>query len=365
MTKKNKTASMLSLALIGNIFYYILCAILFQLSPVSKAVYILFFICSILLWFGIGAYYGTCARKTNIGKQFIFALVTMIPILLFFITYVVLTRLQSSTTGNPWLLFYTFGAPLLFWLKPATFLLHSFNISFPLFAAGYILLLLLTTFAGAALFALKQHKETLLLNESEEIPEKDIGIPADDSLQNVPEVAEPFENEVPQKTATLSQEDTKTAEEERQDILRFIKDTNNAEDMTGAENVIEQQYEESQYRIDGQGDTYKTMPMPTIDELYAEVLSQKDLEPEDEAALYMQEIITDMHFVAEYELTDESVTEQETAESIVDDTASSSQATNLFQEESADKTDATSTDSAENHPEISSPEQKEDDADNS
>lgn len=365
MTKKNKTASMLSLALIGNIFYYILCAILFQLSPVSKAVYILFFICSILLWFGIGAYYGTCARKTNIGKQFIFALVTMIPILLFFITYVVLTRLQSSTTGNPWLLFYTFGAPLLFWLKPATFLLHSFNISFPLFAAGYILLLLLTTFAGAALFALKQHKETLLPIESEEIPEKDTSIPADDSLQNVPEVAEPFENEVPQKTATLSQEDTKAAEEERQDILRFIKDTNNAEDMTGAENVIEQQYEESQYRIDGQGDTYKTMPMPTIDELYAEVLSQKDLEPEDEAALYMQEIITDMHFVAEYELTDESVTEQETAESIVDDTVSAPQATNLIQEESPDKTDATSTDSAEIHSEISSPEQTEDDSDNS
>ena len=365
MTKKTKTASMLSLALIGNIFYYILCAILFQLSPASKAVYILFFVCSILLWFGIGAYYGTCARKTNIGKQFIFALVTMVPILLFFITYVVLTRLSSPVTGNPWLLFYTFGAPLLFWLKPATFLLHSFNISFPLFAAGYILLLLLTTFAGAALSVFKQRKEALLPIEVEEIVEKDNNDSTDNALQNVPDVAEPFESEIPQETATLSHEDTKAAEEERQDILRFIKDTNNAEDMTGAENVIEQQYEESQYRIDGQGDTYKTMPMPTIDELYAEVLSQKDLEPEDETALYMQEIITDMHFVAEYELTDESVTEQETAENIVDDTAPSSQAANLVEEESTDQINTNDADNAKTHSEISLPEQKEDDADNS
>ena len=70
MTKKNKTASMLSLALIGNIFYYILCAILFQLSPVSKAVYILFLYVPFIMVWHWRILWNMCS-KTNIGKQFI------------------------------------------------------------------------------------------------------------------------------------------------------------------------------------------------------------------------------------------------------------------------------------------------------
>lgn len=311
MTSKTRSTSMLSPALTGNILYYILCALLFQLSPTSQNIYVLFFISSALLWFSVGMFYGKRAQKPSVAKHFGFALLAMLPIFLFLATYVTLTRMQPSVEGNPWILFYSFGAPLLFWLKPAAFLLNHMTVSFPIFAIAYIGFLMFITFISAVVFAPKHKKAVAPVcapAPSVVEEERDPCLSMADTMQSISmeEEIELLENEVVEEAVVLSEEEKEAAENEHKDILRFIADT---DEMNDTQSVIKQQYEESQYRIDAEADTYKTMPMPSIDELYAEVLRQKDVEAEDEATIYMKEIVTDLHFVAEYDCSDPDKTQ--------------------------------------------------------
>jgi hypothetical protein len=150
MTKK-KNPSIFACALAVNILYYILCVIIYKIDSDNQIVNIVFFALSVMLWLGVGLFYSKKTGDFTFSKGIKLILLGFLPILFFMIAYTVLLYMTVSNQTYNWILFYSIGAPILFWIKPAIFLINFFNVDFYVFAYVYIAGLIVAFIIGMSI----------------------------------------------------------------------------------------------------------------------------------------------------------------------------------------------------------------------
>lgn len=150
MTKK-KNPSIFACALAVNILYYILCVIIYKIDSDNQIVNIVFFALSVMLWLGVGLFYSKKTGDFTFSKGIKLILLGFLPVLFFMIAYTVLLYMTVSNQTYNWILFYSIGAPILFWIKPAIFLINFFNVDFYVFAYVYIAGLIVASIIGMSI----------------------------------------------------------------------------------------------------------------------------------------------------------------------------------------------------------------------
>lgn len=150
MTKK-KSPSIFACALAVNILYYILCFIIYKIDSDNRIVNIVFFALSVMLWLGTGLFYSKKTGDFTFSKGIKLILLGFLPVLFFMIAYTVLLYMTVSNQTYNWILFYSIGAPILFWIKPAIFLINFFNVDFYVFAYVYIAGLIVAFIIGMSI----------------------------------------------------------------------------------------------------------------------------------------------------------------------------------------------------------------------
>ncbi len=149
MTKnKTKEPSVITYAFIANILYFFICAIYCNVNSQNRILDISFFTLSVLLWFIIGNNYSRKLKQINIKKYLSFILINFLPILFFLIAYNILINISINSQTYNWILYYSVGAPIIFWIKPASFLINVFNMDFYLFAYFIVASLMCICFLG-------------------------------------------------------------------------------------------------------------------------------------------------------------------------------------------------------------------------
>lgn len=149
MTKnKLKEPSAVTYAFIANILYFIICAIYCKFNSENQILNISFLSLCVLLWFITGNIYSRKLTKMNLKKYLSFILISFIPILIFLITYNILANLHINSHTYNWIMYYSIGAPIIFWIKPASFLINVFNIDFYLFAYSILAAFMVVCFLG-------------------------------------------------------------------------------------------------------------------------------------------------------------------------------------------------------------------------
>ena len=107
-----------------------------------------FFTLTILLWFIFGNNYSKKLHSFDMSKFLLFIFINFMPILIYLIAYNVLINISLNAQTHNWILYYSIGAPIIFWIKPASFLLNYFDIDFYLFAYMILALLMIVCFLG-------------------------------------------------------------------------------------------------------------------------------------------------------------------------------------------------------------------------
>ncbi|MEL7569709.1 MAG: hypothetical protein AAGU14_04015 [Eubacteriaceae bacterium] len=149
MTKnKLKEPSAVTYAFIANILYFIICAIYCKINSQNQVFNICFLSLCVLLWFITGNVYSRKLSKIDLKKYLSFILISFMPILIFLITYNILINVQIKSQTYNWIMYYSIGAPIIFWIKPASFLINILNINFYLFAYTILAAFMLACFFG-------------------------------------------------------------------------------------------------------------------------------------------------------------------------------------------------------------------------
>ncbi len=149
MTKtKLKEPSAVTYAFIANILYFIICAIYCKINSQNQVFNICFLSLCVLLWFITGNVYSRKLSKIDLKKYLSFILISFMPILIFLITYNILINVQLKSQTYNWIMYYSIGAPIIFWIKPASFLINILNINFYLFAYTILAAFMLACFFG-------------------------------------------------------------------------------------------------------------------------------------------------------------------------------------------------------------------------
>jgi len=149
MTKnKLKEPSAVTYAFIANILYFIICAIYCKINSQNQIFNICFLSLCVLLWFITGNVYSRKLSKIDLKKYLSFILISFMPILIFLITYNILINVQIKSQTYNWIMYYSIGAPIIFWIKPASFLINVLNINFYLFAYTVLAAFMLVCFFG-------------------------------------------------------------------------------------------------------------------------------------------------------------------------------------------------------------------------
>jgi uncharacterized protein YneF (UPF0154 family) len=148
---KTKEPSAVAYASAANILYFILCVIINKTAASSRTVNIIFLALSVLLWFIMGNVFSRNLYRPDFNKSAEFILLSFLPVLIFLITYNILMSVALNNQTSNWLLFYFVGAPILFFIKPAVFLLGVLNIDFYLFVYLFVAALMFFSFLGLVL----------------------------------------------------------------------------------------------------------------------------------------------------------------------------------------------------------------------
>lgn len=149
MTKKKlNEPSAVTYAFIANIIYFIICVIYCKFNSENQILNISFLSICLLLWFIAGNIYARKLTTMNLKKYLSFILISFMPILIFLITYNILANLHINSNTYSWIMYYSIGAPIIFWIKPASFLINVFNIDFYLFAYAIISAFMAVCFLG-------------------------------------------------------------------------------------------------------------------------------------------------------------------------------------------------------------------------
>jgi hypothetical protein len=193
MTKK-QTRSIVVTALIGNALHFILCYLynlLYYSIPQSYLAVLsaVFCVFSLLLWFCVGACYKRSKTYTT-AKGIALAFVAVIPILVFVLLQQFLPVPTVSATQS-WMMFFSFGAPVIFWLNPFLYFAPMLSLSFGAASLISIALILLVTFLGAAL----THSKEKLAEEKEPVADKTANGKEISDEAEAPEEAEEVDTE--------------------------------------------------------------------------------------------------------------------------------------------------------------------------
>ncbi len=172
MTKK-KNPSVFACALVINVIYYIICIIIYKINSDNHITNGIFFAFSIIVWFGIGFFYSKKTIDFSFSKGAKFIFLSFLPIILFMVAYNVLLNMNLSNDTYSWVLFYNIVAPLIFWIKPAVFLLDFFDIAFYTFTYAYIGILLIASIIGLLASQLSLHAKNKKRNKNApDMPQK-------------------------------------------------------------------------------------------------------------------------------------------------------------------------------------------------
>jgi hypothetical protein len=166
MTKK-KNPSVFACALAANIIYYIICVLLYKINNDSQIANSIFFALSVIVWFGIGFFYSKKTADFTFSKGVKLVLLGFLPVIIFMLAYTGLLNMNYSNQTYNWTLFYNIGAPLLFWIKPAVFLINFFDVEFYIFAYVYIGVLFIASIAGACIPQILLHAKNKKKNEQD------------------------------------------------------------------------------------------------------------------------------------------------------------------------------------------------------
>ncbi|NMC55635.1 MAG: hypothetical protein GYA50_00180 [Eubacteriaceae bacterium] len=154
---KTKEPSAITYAFIANILYFFICAIYCSINSQNQVLNISFLSLCVILWFIIGNVYSRKLKKTDLKKYLLFVFISFIPILIFLITYNILINVSVNSQTYNWILYYSIGAPIIFWIKPAAFLINFFNLDFYLFAYSIVAAFMFICLIGM-LSSSKRHK---------------------------------------------------------------------------------------------------------------------------------------------------------------------------------------------------------------